>query len=202
MPTTSPSPATHSRGNVLGGAGGIIAGISGLLYAYSFLVARDAGQSAIFLLVGALASTAALVALYMRVQPTDPTIALWAVLLGVTAAIGSAVHGGYDLANAIHPPATSNPDLPNAIDPRGLLTFGVQSLALFAFAHVMYRTPGVPRLLTWLAVLLALLSLDLYIGRLTFLQPTSPIIAYPAIIAGFVVNPIWYLWLGINLYRK
>ena len=66
----------------------------------------------------------------------------------------------------------------------------------------MYRTPGIPRGLTWLAALLALLSLDLYIGRLTVLEPTSPIIAYPAILAGFLVNPVWYLWLGIVLWKR
>jgi hypothetical protein len=191
-----------SKGHVLGSAGGIIAGITGFMYAYSFLVMRDAGHASIWLLISATASSAALVTLYSRVQATDPTIALWALLLGVIGAIGSAVHGGYDLANAIHPPGTNNPDLPNAIDPRGLLTFGVASLSLFAYAHVMYRTPGIPRGLTWLATLLGVLSLDLYIGRLTVLEPTSPIIAYPAILAGFLVNPVWYLWLGIVLWRR
>ena len=161
-PTAAHGP---SKGHILGSAGGIIAGITGFMYAYSFLVMRDAGHASIWLLISALASSAALVTLYSRVQATDPTIALWALLLGVTGAIGSAVHGGYDLA------------------------------------HVMDRTSDIPRGLTWLAALLALLSLDLYIGRLTVLEPTSPIIAYPAILAGFLVNPVWYLWLGIVLWR-
>jgi len=33
-------------------------------------------------------------------------------------ALGSAVRGGYDFANAVHPPAAVNPDLPNPVDPR------------------------------------------------------------------------------------
>ncbi|MDP9243568.1 MAG: hypothetical protein M3O77_00615 [Chloroflexota bacterium] len=56
-------------------------------------------------------------------------LAFWALALGLAGALGAALHGGYDLANAINPPA-SDPiaNLPSPIDPRGLLTFGVSGL--------------------------------------------------------------------------
>jgi hypothetical protein len=63
--------------------------------------------------------------------------ALWAALLGIGAALGTAAHGGYDLANAVNPPSVSADfhsglsALPNQIDPRGLFTFGVAGLAVF-----------------------------------------------------------------------
>ena len=73
-----------------------------------------------------------MVALYERLRATDPAFALWGLVLGVIRALGAAAHGGYDLANAINPPA-ANPladaNLPFALDPRGLLTFGIAGLA-------------------------------------------------------------------------
>src|SRR3712207_8857773 len=73
-----------------------------------------------------LLSTAVLVAVYGRLRETDASFALLALVLGVAGALGSAVHGGFDLANAVNPPAsTLVEEVPNPIDPRGLLTFGV-----------------------------------------------------------------------------
>jgi hypothetical protein len=47
------------------------------------------------------------------------TGALGAIVLALAAALGSAVHGGFDLANTLHPPVARAPDLPNPVDPRG-----------------------------------------------------------------------------------
>jgi hypothetical protein len=51
------------------------------------------------------------------------------------AALGAAIHGGYDLANLINLPASAAalPDLPSQVDPRGLLTFGVMGLGLLNY---------------------------------------------------------------------
>jgi hypothetical protein len=63
------------------------------------------------------------------------------VLLGFTGALGSAVHGGYDLANALSTPTNTLTEtiarLPNPVDPRGLLTFGVAGLGLFVLSWLM-----------------------------------------------------------------
>lgn len=41
----------------------------------------------------------------------------------------------------------------------------------------------------------------LYRGRLVVLTPTSLFILVPALLTGFVVNPAWYIWLGLVLLR-
>jgi hypothetical protein len=42
----------------------------------------------------------------------------------------------------------------------------------------------------------------LYLGRLIVLNPTSLLILVPALLIGFLVNPIFYLWLGLALLRR
>ncbi len=116
-------------------------------------------------------------------------------------ALGSAIHGGYDLANAINPPAAPNADLPNPIDPRGLLTFGVSGIGLFVIAWLIGRTAGLPKGLSYLGYGLAILSVVLYLGRLIVHSPHNPLIFVPALLAGFVVYPAWYVWTGLVLWR-
>ena len=121
-------------------------------------------------------------------------------MLGVAGALGSAVHGGYDLANAINPPP-SVPDLPNPVDPRGLLTFGMASLALLVVAWLIVRGGRFPRGLGYLGYVSAVLLLALYLGRLIVLDATNPVILVPALLNGFLINPLFYLWLGLTLVR-
>src|SRR4051794_247437 len=108
----------------LAGTCAVLAGIAGFLYAAAFIVLQNDLLSGLFLMLTGLFSTAAFVAVYERLRGTDASFALFGLLLGVAGALGSAVHGGYDLTNTINPPP-SVPDLPSPIDPRGLLTFGV-----------------------------------------------------------------------------
>ena len=119
-----------------------------------------------------------------------------------TIASGPACGDGGTLLESIDPPVASNPDLPSAVDPRGLLTFGLSGLGTLAFAALLLRDARAPRALAWLGVLSAVLSLALYLGRLIVLDPASPLIALPAVAAGFVVNPAWYTWLGVVLMRR
>jgi hypothetical protein len=46
------------------------------------------------------------------------------------------------------------------------------------------------------------LMVILYVGRLIVLQATSLVIVIPALLEGFIVNPIWYIWLGLTLLRN
>ena len=185
----------------------ILAGVVGFLYSVAFIViSRPAPElggllSALFLMLGGLLSTAALAAVYARLREADAAFALWALLLGLVGAVGAAIHGGYDLSNALHPPATPNLDLPNAIDPRGLLTFGVAGIAMFVVAWLMGRGGGFPNGLGYLGYALAVLLVVIYLGRLIVLQATSPLIVAPALLTGFIVNPAWYIWLGLVLWR-
>jgi hypothetical protein len=179
----------------------VLAGISGFLYSVSFIVLRNDLLSALFLLLGGLFSTAALAALYERLRGTESGFALLGLLLSLAGVLGAAIHGGYDLANALHPPTSPNTDLPNAIDPRGLLTFGVSGLGLFLLTRLMTQTMSFPNGLAYLGYLSAVLMVILYLGRLIILQATSLAIVIPALLEGFIVNPLWYVWLGINFVR-
>lgn len=86
-----------------------LVGIGSFLYAIAFIIlvigerASELGilLSSLFLTLIGLFSTIVLVAIYDRLRETDATFALLALLLGIAGALGSAVHGRYDLANAI-----------------------------------------------------------------------------------------------------
>ena len=179
----------------------ILAGATGFLYAVAFVVLQNVLLSGLFLMLGGLLSTAALAAVYDRLRETDAAFALWALLLGVAGALGSAVHGGYDLANSINPPPSLSADLPNQVDPRGLLTFGIAGIALFVVAWLILRGGQFPKGLGYLAYLSAILLVLLYLGRLIILEPTSPVILVPALLNGFLINPALYIWLGLALLR-
>jgi hypothetical protein len=179
------------------------AALAGFLYSVAFVVLRSEGLSAVCLLLVGLLSTAALVGLYQQVRDIDAGFALLGLLLTVVGGIGAAIHGGYDLSNALHPPATTglSVDLPSQVDPRGLLTFGLTGLGLWTLAWLIVRGGELPRRLGQLGYLMAALAIILYLGRLIVLDSTNPLILVPALLAGFVVNPAWYLWLGIVLWR-
>jgi hypothetical protein len=193
---------------VVGGLCAILAGVAGFLYAAAFLVlarlSPEAGRfwSAVFLMLGGLAATAALVALYERLRAGHEMTTLWALLLGFAGVIGAAIHGGYDLAGVIHPAQSAVPgDAPSQIDPRGLLTFAVTGLALIVFGALISAGTAMPRGLGSLAYLQGALLIVLYLGRLIVLTPSNPVIVIPAIVSGLITGPAWYIWLGLALRR-
>ena len=142
----------------------LIVGIGGLLYAISFIILKGALLSDLFLMLGGLFSTAVLVALYDRLRETDAAFALWGLLLSITAALGSAIHGGYDLANVLHPVSqvtdAAAAGVPNAVDPRGVLTFLIGGIGLFVIAWLMGRNERFPKMLSYLGYLAAVLLGD------------------------------------------
>jgi hypothetical protein len=197
-----------------GGLCALLAGVGGLCYSISFVIISKSAPdlsnilSPLFLLLGGLLSSAVLVAIYQRLRETEATFALWALLLGTVAALGSAMHGGYDLANAINPPALSSSfqtdlnALPSQVDPRGLLTFGVTGIAFLAFAWLIVRGGQFPKGLGYLGYALAILLIIVYLGRLILLQPSNPFLLASAALTGFILAPIWYIWLGLVLWRS
>ena len=184
------------------GLSAILAGIAGLMYSISFVLLKNDLLIALFLMLGGVFSTAALVAVYNRLKETDATFALWALLLSFVSAFGAIIHGGYDLANALNPTGANVAlaNLPSAIDPRGLLTFGVAGLGVFVMAWLMRRSGQFPRALSYWGYLLAVLLVVLYLGRLIILDPKNPIVLVDALLSGFIVNPVWYVWLGVVLW--
>ncbi|MBI5301952.1 MAG: hypothetical protein HY868_07430 [Chloroflexi bacterium] len=203
-----PSLYTSSRVNTFerfAAISAMLVGVVGVLYSVAFIVLKDATLYSLFLMLGGLFSTLALVALYYRVRDADGALASWAVALGLVAAFGSLIHGGYDLANALNPPATNVPalaDLPSQIDPRGLLTFGIAGIAMFGFASLITRGARISKGLGYLGYISAILLIVIYLGRLIVLNATSPVIVIPALLEGFIVNPIWYIWLGLTLFKS
>jgi hypothetical protein len=177
----------------------IATAVAGAGYAVSFVVLKHAGLSALCLLLAPLLSTFVLVALYGRLRAADPVLALWVLALGFASAIGASVHGAYDLANVLHPPSTLV-DLPNPVDPRGLLTFGGSGIALLAVAWLIARTPAFPGWLAPAAVLLGAVLVLTYLGRLIVLDATSPLVLGPALLAG-VLSPLFYLGIGLWFLR-
>ncbi len=183
----------------------LLVGISGLAYAIAFLVVKSALFSDLFLMLSGFFSTAVFVAIYNRVRETDAPFALWGLLVGIAGALGSVVHGGYDLSNVLNPVSlvsqAAAAGVPNAIDPRGVLTFGAGGIGLFVLAWLMGRSGQFPRALSYVGYLAAALLVILYLGRLIVYIPTHPLILIPAVLSGFLVNPIWYIWLGLILWR-
>ena len=186
----------------LASASAVLAAVFGLLYSVAFVVLKSDVLSALFLLLGGLAMIVVITALYRLNRDAEASFALLAFALSAGAAAGSLIHGGYDLSNALHPPASLNADLRSPIDPRGLLTFGIAGIGVFLWSWLMTRNPAFPNGLRYLGYVSALLMIVLYLGRLIILQATSPAILIPAALEGFVINPAWYLWLGLGPLRR
>jgi len=186
----------------LAGQFAVLGGIFGFLYSISFVILKNDVLNALFLLLGGVCSMVVMTALYEALRVADPSYALLAFLFCAGAAAGSLIHGGYDLSNALHAPASLNADLPNPIDPRGLLTFGVAGVGLFFFSWLMSKSGIFPKNLSILGYVSAILMIVLYLGRLIILQATSLVIVIPALLEGFLVNPIWYIWLGTTFLRN
>src|SRR5262245_24565134 len=127
---------------------GIGAGICGLIYAVTFVLLPQPAIAALALVVGGLLTSAVLVAVYEQVRATDPVWTQRGVIMAVTGAAGAIIHGGYDLANALHPPppaaAAVSADLPSQVDPRGLITFFMLGLGVVVLAWLMGRRGGYP----------------------------------------------------------
>jgi hypothetical protein len=190
------------------GVAAIIAGIGGLLYsldftAFALKVRRPAPELGAFLLIGGLLAAAVLVALFERLRTTNGGFATLALVLGVGAALGSALHGGYDLANALHPEvfagAAPGAGVPSQLDPRGPATFGLAGVAILIFSWLIVRSRKLPTPLGYLGYALSALLVIIYLGRLIVLQPAPPLV--PAAVTGLIINPVWNLWLGFTLLR-
>jgi hypothetical protein len=189
-----------------GGLCAIVVGVSGIAFAAAFLVflrnedeAADAITNAL-LVVGGILSTAVFLALYDRLRETDAMFALWGLILGVGGALGSVAHGGFDLANIVDEP--DDPvGFPSPTDPRGLFTFAITGLGALVFAWLILQGARLPRALGYLAGASGLLLIALYFSRLIVFDPESPGLLALSVLIGFIVNPAFYIWAGLELRR-
>ena len=190
------------RFNTYASLNALAAGVAGLLYAISFVVLKNPLWSAIFLLLGGLLAIPVMVMLFHYLKDVEPHFALTFLILGILGAVGAAIHGAYDLANVVNPPIWAISDLPSGIDPRGFLTFGVMGAAILKISWLLGRGDIFSRNFRVLGYVSGALLLIIYLARLIVLDPANPILLYPVLLEGFVVNPLWYLWLGYELRRS
>jgi hypothetical protein len=147
------------------------------------------------LLAGGVLAVVVAAGLYERVREREAGFALLALLFGAVGGFGAAIHGAYQIALAVEgTPETS--DLPNAVDPRGFLAFGVTAAAVALFAWLLAG-----RLRTIGFVFAALLAI-LWIGRLSGGDADDAALLLPAALAGFVANPVWYVSVARELSRE
>ncbi len=187
------------------GAAAYAVAAGGVAYAIAFVVAvkADSGAAdtlaALLLLAGGVLGTAVLAGLYGRIRGADPGFALWGLLLGVVGLAGSAIHGGFDLAMRVHP-AFDTPGVPNEVDPRGLLTFGVTGLGLLILSWVIRdQRSGLPAGLGGLGMVLGAMLMAVYVARLFILDTNNVVLLGLAGVTGALVHPAWFAWLGRSL---
>ena len=192
------------------GACAVAVAVGGLIYSISFMTYLKTGRLAAakvatFLLFGGgILVLAVLIAVYGRLREVDPSFALWALALGLVAAAASSIHGAYDLANfAKHPVGAPAglASLPNAVDPRGVMTFGVSGLATLVAAWLILQGAAFPKRLGQLGIVTGLLLIVVYLGRLIILNPKNPVVLTAAILTGFILSPLWFVWLGRELLQ-
>jgi hypothetical protein len=183
----------------LAGYAAIVAAIAGVGYAVAFVVVKSDVFSALFLLIGSALSLVPLVTVYGRFRNAQPTLARWALIMAAIGAAGAAIHGGYDLANALHPEDAVS-GVANPVDPRGLLTFGASGVALLIGGYLVGLVTGLPTWSRWLVWATGAALIVTYLGRLIVLDAKSPFVLGPALVAG-VLSPIVYLGLGLWLVR-
>ncbi|MGH2380555.1 MAG: hypothetical protein ACRDG7_04960, partial [Candidatus Limnocylindria bacterium] len=113
MTSAAPPTAADAAFLRLAGACAIGAGLAGFAYSVAFIglvvsgAAPDPGRllAALALLIGASLTVVTFAGVYRILLDSAGGLALVALLLGVTGSLGAAVHGGYDLAVALHPPS-------------------------------------------------------------------------------------------------
>ena len=208
------TPATHREDGSFGawaGAAGIAAAVGGVIYSAAFLGGVVLGFNpelglriaSAALLVGGLLGTVVMVAIYERVSGGG--LAVVGLAFALMGALGAMAHGGYDLANALNPP-TADPfaeaGLPSPVDPRGLLTFGLAGLGLLVLATLALREGALSRPVAWIGIAFAILMIVVYLGRLVILDPTNPLAAVPAGLAGVLIGPFFYFAGGLELRRR
>ena len=177
------------------GAAAIAAAVGGILYGIFFVLLGNVGVASALLMLGGLLSSLIIVALGTTLLEINEPVARWAIIVGVVGSILSVVHGGFDLANVIHPPNTPLVDLPNFADPRGLATFGISGLAYFTLARLMSRSREYPRWLSSTGQALGIIMIVIYLGRLIILDPTNPVVRI-ALVLGVAANTVFFLGLG------
>jgi hypothetical protein len=188
------------------GLASILVVLGAVLYSIFFIWVVEGGGSNVravwyfLLMLGGIGTVPVLVALFHRLREVDPGFALVALLLGLGAALGAVLHGSYNLGVEVTPPdpyALGQEDVA-----RGALRYAVLGLFFLLSSWLIQRGGTLPIGLAYLGYLGGAILVFIYIGRLfDFIEPGDYLSLVPPIIYGFVVHPLWYLWLGLTLWR-
>ncbi len=208
--TTATDSASYDR---FAGICALASVVGALIYSVAFVITKTVSLYSLALLVGGIFTSIVMVAIYQRVRATDAGFALLGLGLALAGAIGSIVHGAYDLSNALHPETSPShvltgvsadalASLPSGVDPRGVLTFGLAGLGLLVLSWLIVRGGALPKGLGYLGLLLAVLLVYLYVGRLIIFDANNLALKGPAGLTGLLISPLWSLWAGITLLRR
>jgi hypothetical protein len=176
-------------------------GVGGLLYGalFAWIVAGPPdwvpGVWHALLLAGGLLTLPVVVALYLRLRPTDEGLALTGLLLGLAGALGGVLHGGFNLAAQVNLASVGEGN--SSPDPGGVLRYLTAGLALAVVGWLVVRGGALPRALGQLALAGGAVLVFIYVGRLfDFITPADRITLVPPFVYGLVIHPVLYLWLG------
>jgi hypothetical protein len=190
------------------GLASIFVAVGALLYAILFIaIVEGAGKTTLefwffLLMLGGIGTIPVLVAVYQRLREVDPGFALTAFILGLLAAFGGILHGGYNLGGNVTPPEAGwSPGQEEVA--HGILRYGVAGLALLLLGWLIQHRADFPRGLAYLAYLGGAALVFIYIGRLyDFIEPGNYVSLIPPIVYGFAIHPLFYGWLGLLFWRS
>jgi hypothetical protein len=199
--------------DTLAGWAAILAGVGGFVYSVAFIFgvvlgkAPDLGRSvsSAALAIGGLLTAVVAVGLFQRARESSPPAALLGAAFALFGSMGATIHGTYDLANVLHPPISdvfSSNELPNPVDPRGVLTFAAAGIGLLILVWLVRRTGTLQNWIGSLGMVVGVLLILIYLGRLIILSPTNPLVAGLAGLTGFILSPVFYIGLGLWLRSR
>jgi hypothetical protein len=189
----------------LAGFCALFVGLGALVYAILFITIVEGSTETepwfAILLLGALTTVPVMVALYFKLRPFDEAAALTVLVLGLFAALGGVIHGGYELAAIVTPPDEGYYPGPESVA-KGVLRYLVAGLALLLIAWLVWASAILPRGIAVLAGIGGVLLVFIYIGRLfDFITPGDYVSLTPPIVYGFLVHPLLYGWIGLAFLR-
>lgn len=91
--------------------------------------------------------------------------------------------------------------MPNQIDPRGFLSFGMTGIGVLLLSWLMMRGQQLPRGLALLGLVSGIFLIALYLERLIILDASHPVVLFTAAVSGFILCPAWYGRVG-RVLRK
>lgn len=204
---------THSYDR-FGGLSAMVVGALSLLYAVFYLViARSAPEvgalgSWIILAASGVFSSAAFVALYLRLRPASEGFALWGLALGLYSSFATLAHGVYQALLILNLRSAEQGQraaielvrmVPSQVDPAGLGTFGVIGLASLVTGLLIVRGGRLPRALGYLAIVNAVLLVTLFFATAAGSQT---LILLSGGLTSVIVGPIFWIGLGRTLRRE